>query len=135
MLIAKRAYSMLVVVLSLGLMFSQVCNVICALSDCSAPATGRRPANIEQTGHCHQENTSSQQERPSDDQHQCPAHGSAVSIPTGTISTTVSHHFWQSAAELVSSYDILLDITGNGAYRSGHFRSPPRRPLITILRI
>jgi hypothetical protein len=135
--VAKRAYSLLVLVLSLGLMFLQVCNIICAFSDCSASAPARRAATVEQTGHCHQEHPSSQEERPSDGQHQCPAHGSAVSIlPSQTISTTVSHHAWQTTAtELVSSYDILFDTAGSRAACGGHFRSPPRRPLLTILRI
>ena len=136
-LVAKYTYSPLVLVFSLGLMYSQVCNVICALSNCSAPATVRRAATVEPAGHCHQEQSPSQKDQPSDDQHECPAHASAVSIlPSQTISTAVSHHAWQTAAaELVSSFDILFDFAGSGADRGGHFRSPPRRPLFTILRI
>lgn len=136
MRIAKHIYSPLVLVLSLGLMYLQVCSVICAFSNCSAPDTGRRAAPVEHGGHCHQEQPSSKQERPSGDQHQCPAHGSVVSIlPSETIPTVVLHHAWLAAAEPVSSFEILFDGAGNRADRSGHFRSPPRRPLSTILRI
>jgi len=136
-LVARRAYSSLVLVLGLGLVYSQVCSVICAFSNCSAPATFKKAATVEHTSHCHQNQPSSQKDRPSNDQHRCPAHGSAVSIlPSETISTVVSHYAWQTAAaELVSLVDIPSDLAGSGTDCGGHFRSPPRRPLFTILRI
>src|SRR5262245_10027617 len=136
MRIAKHTYSPLVLVLSLGLMYSQVCNVICAFSNCAEPAPGRRAATVENGGHCHQEQPSSQQEQPSSGQHECPAHNSVVSIlPSGTISTSDSHHAGQVAAELVSSFDILFVFDGTGADCGCQFRSTPRRPLLTVLRI
>jgi hypothetical protein len=78
-----------------------------------------------------------QKDQPSDHQHRCPAHDSTASIlPSETISTVVSYYAWQTAAaELVSSFDTSLNLAGNGADRARHFRSPPRRPLFTILRI
>ena len=142
--IAKHTYYPLALVLSLGLMYSQVCNVICAFSNCSAPAPVKRAATVENGGHCHQKQPSSQKERPpshgdqpSDRQHRCPAHDSAASIlPSETISTVVSYFAWQiAAAELVSSFDTPFNLTGSGADRVGRFRSPPRRPQFTILRI
>src|SRR5262245_64442860 len=142
--IAKHTYYPLALILSLGLMYSQVCNVICAFSNCSAPAPVKRAETVGNSGHCHQNQPSSQKERPpshrdqpSDHQHRCPAHDSAASIlPSETISTVVSYYAWQDAtAELVSSFDTPLNLTGNGADRAGRFRSPPRRPLCTILRI
>jgi hypothetical protein len=141
MRIAKSTYSPLVLVLGLGLMYSQVCNVICAFSNCSAPATVRKSETVEHGGHCHQDpqssQPSSQKDQPPEDRHKCPQHGSAVSIlPSETISTVVSHYAWQpEAAELVSSFDILFDLAGNRFDRGGRFRSPPQRPLFTILRI
>ena len=144
MRIAKQAYSPLILVLGLGLMYSQVCNVICAFSNCSAPAPVKEAATVEHDGHCHQGQpssqqgrTSSQKDQPSDHQRRCPAHDSAASIlPSETTSTVVSHHSWQfAAAELVSSFDTLFDLAVGGADCGGHFRSPPRRPLYTILRI
>jgi hypothetical protein len=122
-------------------MYSQVCAVICAVSNCSAPVTGRRAATVEHGGHCHQNRPSSQpssqKEQPPEDQHKCPAHGSVASIlPAETISTVVSHDAWRiAAAEGASSFDILFDLAGNGADRGGGFRPPPWRPLFTILRI
>jgi hypothetical protein len=135
--IAKSAYSPLVLVLSLGLIYSQVCNVICAFSNCSTPATVTGAETVEQGGHCHQKRASSEKKQTPEDQHKCPAHGSSVSIqPSETISTVVSHYAWQILSpELVPSLDILFDLAGNGFDRGGHFRSPPRRPLFTILRI
>jgi len=143
MRMAKSTYSQLVLILSLGLMYSQVCNVICAFSNCSATAAATAAAavskasTIKHGGHCHQKRTSSQKEQPPEDQHKCPAHGPAASIlPSATISTVVSHYVSQTAADdLGYSFDILFDFVGNGVDRGGHFRSPPRRPLFTILRI
>src|SRR5215475_15850602 len=105
MRIAKHIYSSLVLVLGLGLMCSQVCNVICAFSNCSASSIGIRATTVEHGGHCHQGRSSSQKDQPSEGQHKCPAHCSAVSIlPSETISTVVSHYVWQTAtAEHVSS--------------------------------
>jgi hypothetical protein len=100
-----------------------------------------RVSTVEPGGHCHQKRQSSlpssQKDQPPEDQHKCPAHGSAVSIlPSETISTVGSHYAWQpEAAEFVSSVDILFDLAGNGSDRGGRFRSPPYRPLFTILRI
>jgi hypothetical protein len=142
--IAKHTYYPLALVLSLGLMYSQVCNVICAFSNCSAPAPVKRAETVEHGGHCHQKQPASQKEQPpfhrdqpSDHQHRCPAHDSAASIlPSETISTVVSYYAWQTpAAELVSSFDTPFNLAGNGADGAGRFRSPPRRPLFTILRI
>lgn len=143
MRISKHIYSPLVLVLGLGLLYSQVCNVICAFSNYSAPAPVREAATVEHGGHCHQEKrssqqgrTSSQKDQPEDHQHRCPAHDSAASIlPSETISAVVSHHASQSAAELVSSLDTLFDLAVSGADCGGHFRSPPRPPLFTIIRI
>jgi len=141
MRVAKHTYTPLVLVLSLGLMYLQVCNVICAFSNCSAPITSKRAATVEHGGHCHQAQTSSQKipqkEQPPEGHHKCPAHGSAVLIlPSETISAVVSHCAWQTeAAELVSSFDLCLDPAGSGTGRGGRFRSPPRQPQFTILRI
>ena len=92
MRIAKHTYSSLALVLSLGLMYSQVCNVICAFSDCSAPAPVREAATVEHGGHCHQKPQSSQKDQPPDRQHRCPAHDSAASIlPSGRRSRASFH--------------------------------------------
>src|SRR6266508_263449 len=137
MRIAKYTYPPLVLIFSLGLLYSQVCGVICSVSNCSRPAPGRRAANVEHAGHCHQHRPSSRQEQPSDDSHSCPGHHSAASIlPSETISTAVSHYILQPAeAELAYSLDILFDLAGSEADRDGHFRAPPRLPHFTVLRI
>src|SRR5215471_2229144 len=104
MRIAKRAYSPLVLILGLGIMYSQMCAIICAVSNCSAPVTGRRAATVEHGGHCHQNRPSSQKEQPPEDQHKCPGHGSVASIlPAETVSTVVSHDAWRIAATEVAS--------------------------------
>ena len=137
MRIAKYTYPPLVLIFSLGLMYSQVCGVICSFSNCSASAPVRKAAKVEHTGHCHQHRPSSRQDQPSNDSHRCPCHDSAISILTPqTISTYVPHHAWHpAAAELVSSFDILSDLAGSKADRDDHFRAPPWRPQFTVLRI
>src|SRR6266545_889682 len=130
MRIAKYTYPPLVLIFSLGLLYSQVCGVICSVSNCSRPAPGRRAANVEHAGHCHQRRPSSRQDQPSNDSHGCPCHDSTVSIlMPETVSTAVSYHILQPAvAELVSSFDVLLDPVGSDTDRSSHFRAPPRPP-------
>jgi hypothetical protein len=135
MRIAKYTYPPLVLIFSLGLLWSQVCGVICSVSNCPAPAP--TAAKIEQAGHCHRDRSPSSNGQSSDDQHRCPAHDSATSIlPSDTISTDISHHALPPvAAELVPSLDVLFDLARGEAYRGGHFRSPPWRPQFTVLRI
>src|SRR5262249_49309877 len=121
MRIAKYTYPPTVLIFSLGLLYSQVCGVICSFSGCSAWATERKAASVEHSGHCHQKRPSSQHEQPSDDSRSCPGHHSAASIlPSETISTTVTHHAWQPApSELVSSFEVLFDLAGREAERDG----------------
>ena len=137
MRIAKYTYPPVVLIFSIGLLYSQVCGVICSISNCSGSAPVKNAASVEHSSHCHQKRPSSQHERPSDGSHSCPGHHSAASILTSeTISTAVSHHVWQPApAELVSSFEVLFDLAGSGADRVGHFRAPPRRPHFTVIRI
>jgi hypothetical protein len=137
MRIAKYIYPPMVLIFSLGLLYSQVCGVICSFSNCSAWTSVRKAPSVEHSGHCHQERPSSQQERPSDDSRSCPGHYSAASIlPSETTSTAVSHHVWQPApSELVSSFEVLFDLAGSETDRVGHFRAPPRRPHFTVIRI
>jgi hypothetical protein len=117
-------------------MYSQVCNVICSFSNCSAAAAVRRAESVEHGAHCHQKGPAPQKKQSPEDQHKCPAHGAAVSIPPSeTLSTAISHDAWQTAAELVPSFKILFDLAGKGLDRGGRFRAPPRRSLFTILRI
>jgi hypothetical protein len=137
MRIAKYTYPPTVLIFSLGLLYSQVCGVICSISNCSAPAQVARPAKVEKAGHCHQHQPSSQQKQPSDNSHGCPGHHSAASIlPVETISTAVTHHVWQLApAELVYSFEVLFEPAGSDTDRAGRFRAPPRLPRLTVLRI
>jgi hypothetical protein len=137
MRIAKYIYPLLVLIISLGLLYSQVCSVICSFSNCSEAAAGRRAANAEHSGHCHQKQPSSQQGQPSDGSHSCPGHHSAFSIlPSEMISTAVSHHVWQPApAEFVYSLEVLFDLAGSVTDRGGQFRAPPQRPHFTVIRI
>jgi hypothetical protein len=134
---SRYTYPLSVLIICLGLLPSQVCGVICSFSNCSASAPVRKAANIEQTGHCHQHRSSSRQDQPSNDSHKCPAHDSVNSILTpDTVSTAVSADILHPAvAELIPSFDVLFELTGIRADRSGHFRSPPHRPHFTVLRI
>src|SRR5262245_1338309 len=137
MRLAKYTYPPTVLIFSLGLLYSQVCNVICSVSNCSMPSPVRKAANIEHSGHCHQKRQPSGQERPSDDSRSCPGHYSAASIlPSETTSTVVKHHVWQpAAAEFGSSFEVLFDLTVSGTDCVCHFRAPPRRPHFTVIRI
>src|SRR5262245_2023978 len=138
MRIAKYIYPPVVLIFSIGLLCSQVCGVICSVSNCcSASASAPTSAKIEHTGHCHSDRSSSSKEQRSDGQHKCPSHDAATSIlPSDTIATDISHHALQpAAAEIVPAFDVLLDLAGSNTYRGGHFRSPPWRPQFTVLRI
>jgi hypothetical protein len=134
---SRYTYPLSVLIICLGLLPSQVCGVICSISNCSASAPVKRAAKVEQTSHCHQHRSSSRQDQPSNDSHKCPAHDSVNSILTpDTVSTAVSPDILHPAvAELIPSFDVLFELAGIRADRSGHFRSPPHRPHFTVLRV
>src|SRR5262249_30950737 len=115
MRIAKYTYPPLVLIFSLGLLYSQVCGVICSISNCSRPVGGRRAAKPKHAGTSHQPQPSSQKKQPSDNSPSSLAHHWAASmLPSETISTAVSHHILQpAAAELISSLDVLFDLAGS----------------------
>lgn len=135
--LTKYMYSLMVLILGLGMLYSQVCGVICIFSRCSESGPVRVVANVEHTGHCHQDRSSSQPDPLPDDPHKCSEHNSTVSIlPPGAVSVQVLHQVFQLATvEIVHSSGISLDIAGKRAGHGSHFRSPPHPPRFTVLRI
>jgi hypothetical protein len=135
--IAKYTYPLMIPILSLGLLYVQVCNIICVFSHCSVAVPIEKRANAGHPSHCHRDQPSQQQEQPSDKPQKCPSHNLAFSIPPPeTISTALSHQLLQPAtAELYSSIDISFSLAGSWGNQRSHFRSPPQRPQFTILRI
>jgi hypothetical protein len=126
----------MVSVLSLGLLYSQVCNFICAVSSCSEPASVRKVAK-EPAPSCHEEQPSQQEKQPSGDTHKCPAHDPAVLfLQAGAISTALLHQpVPLSTAMPVPLYNFAFNLALSKTDQGSHFRSPPRRPQLTILRI
>jgi len=53
MRIAKYTYPPTVLIFSLGLLYSQVCGVICSFSNCSTWTSVRKAPSVEHSGHCH----------------------------------------------------------------------------------
>jgi hypothetical protein len=126
----------MVSVLSLGLLYSQVCNFICAVSNCSEPASVRKVAEGPAPS-CHEELPSQQEKQPSGDPHKCPAHDPAVLfLQAGGISTALLHQSVPPTAAMpVPVYNIAFDLALSKTDQGSHFRSPPRQPQLTILRI
>jgi hypothetical protein len=127
---------MVLSILSIGLLSSQVCNVICFHSDRPASTRGEKPKQSQRTGHCHGE-----QEQPKEDQqnrsHDCPKHYDIVSIqPDSQItSDLLQQNFIQGWETALTAFSDSPAYSTTGARNSSLFRPHPDQSSHSILRI
>jgi hypothetical protein len=123
-------------ILSIGLLSSQVCNVICFHSDRPESTRVENPKQSHRTSHCHGD-----QGQPKEEQqhrsHDCPEHYDLVSIqPDSQITSELLQqnfiHGWETA--LTAFSDSLVYSTSR-ARNSILFKPPPHQSLHSILRI
>jgi hypothetical protein len=123
-------------ILSIGLLYSQVCNVICFHSNRPESATIKSQKQSNNTSHCHQD-----QEQPKEEQqnrsHDCPEHYDIVSIqPDSQItSDLIQQNFIQGFETALTASSESLAYSAATARNSSLFRPPPHQSLHSILRI
>ena len=132
--------------LCVGMVCVQVCNVSCAVQGEPDVATSKVQHPASSSGHCHGQASESiplsqnEPERDSNKKHHssdCLAHGYAEAIvKSGKVA--VSETFQQTSipvAELFQPLDSALDRLADEHARTQAYHSPPARAVISVLRI
>lgn len=137
-----------------GLLYSSLCNLSCALLNCSPLSQAKMAEPPEPSGHCHQatgESDSREASTPKQDNDQdsdqgdkhhsgpgnCSAHlESSGLMPSGVSGAVVRSHTAQPPAVVPSAaaYAGFIDPPSRYA-ESRPFRSPPKRAVISVYRI
>lgn len=131
-------------ILSLGLLYSQVCDTLCVYAACSDQANVERPVQNKKSGHCHQHESSAQREQDSrpipqqpTDSHDCNTHNTISSLlPSSVVRASWLHQ--SSQPDVMAPFVFIalsIDRTVGGAADTDPFESPPRRPQRSVLRI
>jgi hypothetical protein len=125
---------LVLLILSIGLLSSQVCNVICFHSDRPESATIKSPKQSNPTSHCHGDQGKEEQQKRS---HDCPEHYDIVSIqPDSQItSDLIQQNFIQGFETALTAFSDSLCYSTATATNSSLFRPPPHQSLHSILRI
>ncbi len=123
-------------ILSIGLLSSQICNVVCFHSDRPESTRIKSPKQSQNTGHCHGDHQQPKKEQ-QNSSHDCPKHYDLVSIqPDSQItSDLLQQNFIQGWESALTAFSDSLAYPATRARDSGLFRPPPHRRLHSILRI
>lgn len=142
---AKNRLALLGSVIAIGLLiYSPVCSLACAISDCSMFPKTKIAKQNEQSGHCHKQKGSEQPPTESHsnaperhrDSGDCPAHIDATALLSSAVKapTAVQQSFSPVAALPETSY-VSFDGFAAKFAEGRPFRSPPKRAVISVYRI
>ena len=144
---AKNRLALLGSVIAIGLLiYSPVCSLACAASDCSfLPTTTTSAKQNEQSGHCHKEKDSEQSPtqshsnapEPHRDSGGCPTHTDAVAILSSAAKapTVLQPNAQPVFAVLSETFYFSFDGFAPKSAGGRPFRSPPKRAVISVYRI
>jgi hypothetical protein len=123
-------------IVSIGLLSSQVCNVVCFHSDRPESTRMKSPKRSHHTGHCHGDQEQPKEER-QNRSHDCPKHYDIVSIqPDSQItSDLLQQNFIQGWETALTAFTDSLASSATGVKDSSLFRPPPHQSSHSILRI
>ena len=137
----NAATTILTLGLALGLMYSQVCNIVCASSACPVQAKVEQPTQKKEVGHCHHRETTSKNSQPEPRQpagpHDCHTHDVVSSLPSSAVIGTDELQF-SSQPDVIASFvfaSFPLDHLASNLSEQIPLRSLPRIPLRSVLRI
>lgn len=145
---AKNRLALLASVIAIGLLiYSPVCSLACASSDCSLLPKIKIATQSEQSGHCHKQKDSEQQPteshhdsnapEPHRDSGDCPTHSDAVAILSSTLKapTVLQQDVQPIIAVLCETFYSSFDGFAPKSAGGRPFRSPPKRAVISVYRI
>ena len=130
----------------LGLLYSPLCALRCASSDCALLTTRKVADQPEQSRHCHhqdsEESSTNPQQHPGapaprNDSGDCPSHTDAIAILSSAVKAPAVLH--QVAPPVIADLPITAYFSFDGfaaKFAEGRpFRSPPKRAVISVYRI
>ena len=143
---AKNRLALVASVIAVGvLLYSPLCSLSCAASDCSLLPKHKIAKQTEQTSHCHHHQDSEEQSTKSNsttperhrDSGDCPTHTDAVAILASAVrAPTVVHQSVQPVvAALPEAFHSSLEGFAAKFPEGRPFRSPPKRAVISVYRI
>src|SRR6266404_79323 len=146
---AKNRFALLASVIVIGvLVYSPICSLSCAASECSLLPKTKTAKQSERSGHCHQHKeaeqhpTDSRQQSnaPEPERHKdsgdCPTHTDAIAILSHAVKapSVVQQSLRPVAALLETSY-VSFNVFSAKFAENRSFRSPPKRAVISVYRI
>ena len=145
---ARNPLALLASVIVIGmLLYSPVCSLSCAASDCSLLPKAKVTKQKEQSGHCHHHQDSEQQSTKSNhssnaperhrDSGDCPTHTDAIALLSSAVKApTIVHQSVQPVvATLPKAFYFSFDDFAAKFAEGRPFRSPPKRAVISVYRI
>ncbi len=148
MQMAQNKFALLASVIVIGvLVYSPICSLSCAASDCSLLPKTTAKQN-EQPGHCHKHHDAEQHppdsreqsNAPEPERHKdsgdCPTHTDAIAILSHAVKapSVVQQSLRPVAALLETSY-VSFNVFSAKFAENRSFRSPPKRAVISVYRI
>jgi hypothetical protein len=137
----KTSTILVTTILTVGLMYSQVCNTACFFAACSQQGKVERSVPNKDAGSCHHhkspaQNSESGSRHPSGS-HDCNTHDTINSLlPITAAGVDWSHQSSQPGTISPFAFaSFSLDQLVGGAAEITPFRAPPRQPQRSILRI
>jgi hypothetical protein len=123
-------------ILSIALLSSQVCNVICIYADGQGSTAIKSTRQSDHTSHCHRGQEESKDESRNHSEH-CPKHENIVSLqPDSPIKSELrQQHFIQILDIALISFSGSLAHSTTSVKNKTLFRPPPPQSSSTVLRI
>ena len=146
---AKNRFALLASIIAIGvLVYSPLCSLSCAASDCSLLPKTKTAKQNAPTGHCHQHQNEEQQPTDSRSQHNapepdrhrdsgdCPTHTDAIAILASAVKApAVVQQSLPLVAALPETSYVSFDGFAAKFAEARSFRSPPKRAVISVYRI
>ena len=143
---AKNRLALLGSVIAIALLiYSPVCSLACAASDCSLLPKTKSEKQNNQSGHCHKQKDSDQPPPesqsnapdPHRDSGDCPTHTDVVAILSSAVkaSSVLQPNVQPVFAVLSETFYFSFDVFAPKSAGGRPFRSPPKRAVISVYRI
>ena len=146
---AKNRFAWLASIIAIGvLVYSPLCSLSCAASDCTLLPKTKTAKQSVPSGHCHSHQDEEQQptesrsqpNAPGPERHRdsgdCPTHADALAILSSAAKApSVVQHTLPMAAAIPETSYVSFDGFAAKFAEARSFRSPPKRAVISVYRI
>lgn|SRR5512143_985426 len=146
---AKNRFALIASIIAIGvLVYSPMCTLSCAASDCSLLPKTKTEKQTKPSGHCHQHQNTEEHPTDSDsqsnapeperdrDSNDCPTHTDAIALLSSAVKApTVVQQSLPLVAAIPETPYVSYDGFAAKFAEGSPFRSPPKRAVISVYRI